>query len=163
MPVSVPERPEILLVTVAVILVTLVGQGLTLPSLIGVLRLSGDEPWSPEEAAIRLEAAQSALDRLDELEDEGAAEEPLRRLRELYRGRFALCVAVLGGEAPADDRTELREFGAMRRELIATERAALLRQRNEDGIALAVVRRVERDLDLGGGPAHAMTGSVQER
>ena len=54
---------------------------------------------------MRLEAAQAALDRLDELEEEGAAAEPLRRLRELYRQRFALCVAVLGGgELPDDGR-----------------------------------------------------------
>ena len=93
---------------------------------------AGENPFSPDEALARLEAAQAALDRLEELEEEGAAAEPLRRLRELYRRRFAVCVAVLGGgELPEDGRRELREYGAMRRELIAVERASLLALRND--------------------------------
>jgi Na+/H+ antiporter len=115
-PLDVEARPEILLLTFGVILVTLLGQGLTLAPLLRKLDLRSDERWSPDEATARLETAQAALDRLEELEEEGATGEPVRRLRELYRGRFALCVAVLGGgELPEDGRRELREYGAMRR------------------------------------------------
>jgi CPA1 family monovalent cation:H+ antiporter len=132
-----------------VILVTLLGQGLTLPPLLKLLGLPASNPFSPDEALARLEAAQAALDRLDELEEQGAAEEPLRRLRELYRRRFAICVAALGGEeVPEESRRELREYGAMRRELITVERAALLGLRNDGRVSQDVVRRVERDLDL---------------
>ena len=53
-----------------------------------------------------------------------------------------------GGELPEDGRRELREYGAMRRELIAVERAALLGLRNDGRVSQDVVRRVERDLDL---------------
>ena len=147
-PVQVDEQPEILLLTFGVILVTLLGQGLTLSPLLRRLDLPGPSPWSPDEAMVRLEAAQAALDRLDELEDEGAAAEPLRRLRELYRARFATCVAVLGGDVPEDGRKELHEYGAMRRELIAVERASLLALRNDGRIRQEIVRKVERDLDL---------------
>jgi CPA1 family monovalent cation:H+ antiporter len=148
-PIEVQERPEILLLTFGVIFVTLLGQGLTLPPLLRVLKLPGVNPFSPDEATARLEAAQAALDRLDELEEEGAAAEPLRRLRELYRTRFAVCVAVLGGgELPEDGRAELREYGAMRRELITVERASLLALRNDGRIRQEIVRKVERDLDL---------------
>ena len=101
------------------IFVTLVGQGLTLPALLRALKLSGETPFSPDEAIARLEAAQAALDRLDELEEEGASAEALRRLRELYRARFATCVAVLGGEVPEDGRRELNEYGSLRRDVIA--------------------------------------------
>jgi monovalent cation/hydrogen antiporter len=148
-PTSVDERPEILLLTFGVILVTLLGQGLTLPPLLRALKLPGPNRWSPDEAQVRLETAQAALDRLDELEQEGAADEPLRRLRELYRQRFALCVAVLGGdELPEDGRRELKEYGAMRRELIAAERASLLDLRRDGVLPQQVLRKVERDLDL---------------
>jgi monovalent cation/hydrogen antiporter len=148
-PATVAERPQILLITFGVILLTLVGQGLTLGPLLRILALPGPNQWSPDEATIRLEAAQAALDRLDELEEEGAAEEPLRRLRELYRRRFATCVAVLGGgDMPENGRAELQQYGAMRKDLIAAERATLLDIRNTGEIPNAVVRKVERDLDL---------------
>ena len=98
---TVDGRAEVVFLTFVVILITLVGQGLTLPPLIKALRLTAEREWSPEEAIARLEAAQSALDRLDELEDEQrVGEEPLRRLRDLYRARFRQCVAVIGGERP---------------------------------------------------------------
>jgi CPA1 family monovalent cation:H+ antiporter len=148
-PTAVEERPQILLLTFGVILATLLGQGLTLPPLLRALRLPGPNQWSPDEAQVRLESAQAALDRLEELEDEGAAAEPLRRLRELYRQRFAICVALLGGgDLPDDRRDELRGYGAMRRELIAVERATLLRMRNDGMVSADVIRAVERDLDL---------------
>ena len=148
-PTSVPERPEILLVTFGVIGVTLLGQGLTLGPLLKKLRLPGPNQWSPDEAQVRLEAAQAALDRLEELEDEGAAEEPLSRLRDLYRTRFAICVAMLGGgDLPDGGREKLDSYGSMRRELIGVERATLLRLRNERTVGAETIRRVERDLDL---------------
>ena len=148
-PTSVDERSEILLLTFGVILVTLLGQGLTLPLLLHKLDLPTISRWSPDEAMVRLEAAQAALDRLDELEEEGAAPEPLRRLRELYRQRFAVCVALLGGgDLPEDGRSELREYGAMRRDVITAERASLLDLRNHGTVRGDVIRKVERDLDL---------------
>jgi Na+/H+ antiporter len=148
-PLDVAERPEILLLTFGVILVTLLGQGLTLAPLLRKLDLRQSDRWSPDEATARLETAQAALDRLEELEEVGARGEPVRRLRELYRGRFALCVAVLGGgDLPEDGRRELKEYGAMRRELIAAERATLIGLRNDGQIRNELVRRIERDLDL---------------
>jgi monovalent cation/hydrogen antiporter len=150
-PASVSGQPQIVFVTVVVILVTLVGQGLTLPGLLRTLRLQGDRPWSPEEAIARLEAAQSALDRLDELEEEGAAsEEQLRRMRELYRGRFRACQAVLSGEDGGRDgvRDNRRRYSDLRRELIGVERAALLGLRNDGTLRPDVQRLIQRDLDL---------------
>jgi Na+/H+ antiporter len=143
-------RPEVIFLTFVVILVTLVGQGLTLPALIRALRIEGEREWSPEEAVARLEAAQSALDRLDELEEEKRiGEEPLRRLRDLYRARFRQCVAVLGGEKAPDAMQEQRlRFGEVRRDLIKTERAAVLGLRNEGKVSQEIQRLIERDLDL---------------
>ena len=151
-PATVGGQADILFVTVVVILVTLVGQGLTLPGLLRALRLQGERPWSPEEAIARLETAQSALDRLDELEEEGAAtEEQLRRMREVYRARFRACQAVLGGgeqEGPTDVRAARRRYADLRRELIGVERAALLGLRNDGHLRPEVLRLVQRDLDL---------------
>ena len=147
---DIPGRSEVIFLTFVVILVTLVGQGLTLPALIRALKLGGDREWSPEEAIARLEAAQTALDRLDELEDESRiGEEALRRLRDLYRARFRQCVAVLGGEKAPDALEEQRmRYGEVRRDLINAERAAVLGLRNEGRISQEIQRLIERDLDL---------------
>jgi CPA1 family monovalent cation:H+ antiporter len=149
-PMGTDGREEVIFLTFIVILVTLLGQGLTLPWVIGVLKLEGEREWSPEEAIARLEAAQSALDRLDELEEEDRiADEPLRRLRDLYRARFRQCVAVIGGEKTPDALKEQRmRFGDVRRDLIKAERAAVLGLRNEGKVSQEVQRLIERDLDL---------------
>ncbi|MGI8622899.1 MAG: Na+/H+ antiporter [Solirubrobacteraceae bacterium] len=151
-PLDVTGRAQIVVLTVVVIAVTLVGQGLTLPVLIRALRLGEERVWSPEEAVARLEAAQSALDRLDELEaeHEGELPEAVKRLRELYRARFRMCQQALTGEP--DARTHVRDlrfrYGALRRELIGIERSALLGLRGEGRLRPEVLRQIERDLDL---------------
>jgi Na+/H+ antiporter len=149
-PTGVQGREEILFVTVVVILVTLVGQGLTFAPLLTLLRLDGERPWSPGEAIARLEAAQNALDRLDELEDEGAPEELLRRMRELYRARFARCQAVIGGDGvPPPKHAEKRmRYSSVRLELIGVERASLIELRNAGRLEPGVLRAIQRDLDL---------------
>jgi Na+/H+ antiporter len=149
-PGAVDGKAEILFITVVVIVVTLVGQGLTLPPLLAALGVQGEKPWTPDEAIARLEAAQAALDRLDELEAEGAEAETLRRLRDLYRARFRQCMAVLGGEVngagpPADPRLA---YGELRRELIAVERSTLLWLRDDGRLKQNVLRHIERELDL---------------
>jgi Na+/H+ antiporter len=146
------QRELLIFVTVGVIAVTLVGQGLTLPLLLRKLGLDGEREWSPDEAIARLEAAQAALDRLDELErEERISDERLRRMRELYRARFRRCMAVIGGEgdeARAASREPAARYGELRRELIGVERDAILGLRNEGRLKPDVMREIQRDLDL---------------
>ena len=145
-------RDLIIYLTVAVIIVTLVFQGLTLPLLLRRLGLAGDRAWAPDEAIARLAAAQAALDRLDEIEQSGDAvpETAIERLRELYRARFARCVASLQGDDRAKLAAEnpLSGYRTVRRELIEREREVLLHLRDEGRAKIDVLRRIERDLDL---------------
>jgi CPA1 family monovalent cation:H+ antiporter len=150
-PLEVQERPEIVFLTFALILLTLVGQGLTLPLLLRTLRIREARPWTEEEAAARMEAAQAALDRIDDIEEEGGAtEEQLNRLRELYRTRFRICAAVLGGEDPGaaarEERTE--NYGRLRRELIGVERETLGGLRSQGRLRSQTHQQIGRDLDL---------------
>jgi monovalent cation/hydrogen antiporter len=149
-PTSVGARADIVFVTVVVIGVTLIGQGLTLPPLLKLLALKGSREWSPEEAIARLEAAQAALDRLDELEDdEQATEEQLKRMRDLYRARFRACQAVIAGEEErAAVRPKAKRFREIRRELIGVERMTLIDLRNDGRLRPDTLRQIERDLDL---------------
>jgi monovalent cation/hydrogen antiporter len=145
------SRDLIVYLTVAVIFVTLVGQGLTLPTMVRRLGLSSEEAWAPDEAVARLAAAQAALDKLDELESEGTPvpENALARLRELYQARFARCVAALSGEGadlPIED--PLTGYRRLREDLIETERATLLGMRDDGRIKQDLFRRIQRDLDL---------------
>jgi Na+/H+ antiporter len=149
---SIPQRDVIIFITVGVIAVTLIGQGLTLAPLMRLLGVERERDWSPDEAIARLEAAQAALDRLDELERDGAiTPERLRRMRELYRSRFRRCMAVIGGdaeEARAAAREPIERYSELRRDLIGVERDALLGLRNEGRLKPDVWREIQRDLDL---------------
>jgi Na+/H+ antiporter len=60
-----PERDLIIFLTFAVILATLVGQGLTLPLLIRGLRIAADGGDDHEEAHARMSAAEAAVHRIE--------------------------------------------------------------------------------------------------
>jgi Na+/H+ antiporter len=145
------SRDLIIYLTVAVIFVTLVGQGLTLPALVRRLGLSATGSWAPDEAVARLAAAQAALDRLDELEsgDTPVPENAVDRLREVYQARFARCVSALQGDAPETPiQDPLTGYRQLRSDLISTERDALLEMRNDGRVKQELFRRIQRDLDL---------------
>jgi CPA1 family monovalent cation:H+ antiporter len=145
------SRDLIIYLTVAVIFVTLVGQGLTLPLVVRRLGLGKREAWATDEAVARLAAAQAALDRLEEIEatEPGIPETAVQRLRELYQARFARCVGELsgeGGDIPIAD--PLTGYRQTRKQLIDAERGTLLRMRNEGRLKLDLFRRIQADLDL---------------
>jgi Na+/H+ antiporter len=150
-PLGVDGRPQIIFLTFALILVTLVGQGLSLPFFVKALKLEQPRRWSDEEAVARMEAAQSALDRIEEFEDEErGSEKQLERLRELYRRRFRMCQLVLAGEPQETAAREQRlvDYGELRRELIGIEREELINLRSEGRLRNTTQRQIERDLDL---------------
>jgi monovalent cation/hydrogen antiporter len=145
------SRDLIIYLTVAVIFVTLVGQGLTLPWVVRKLGLSEHDAWSPDEAVARLAAAQAALDRLEEIEalDQGVPDNVVGRLREIYQARFARCVAALSGDdggTPIED--PLKGYRRVREDLIETERDALLDMRKDGRLKQDLFRRIQADLDL---------------
>ena len=88
-----PERDLIIFLTFCVILATLVVQGLSLPALIRALGLEDDRIGDKEETHGRIEVADAALERLDELvQEDWVREDTAERIRRLYnyrRNRFA--------------------------------------------------------------------------
>ena len=145
-----PDRDLILFITFAVILVTLVVQGLTLPALIrklGVVEDGAEE--EAEELRARLIASRAALERLDELEiEEWTREDTIERVRGLYRFRQRR-VKVRAGKID-DDGTEDRSLSYQRllHELYTVQRRALIQLRNDGEISNDVMHRIERELDL---------------
>jgi monovalent cation/hydrogen antiporter len=148
-----PGRDLIQFITFSLILVTVVGQGLTLPWLIRRLNLVEDGTEEEhEELKARLAIARAALDRVDELEEEEwTQDETVERVRALYnfrRRRFKARAGKLDG--PDADGIEDRSLAYQRLmpEVYASQRAALVELRNNRRISVEVMRRVERELDL---------------
>ena len=124
-----PGRDLILFLTFAVILGTLVIQGLTLPAVIRLLDLEDDgEEAAREEAQARIRAAEAALARLEELVDEEwVREDTAERVRGGYdfrRNRFS---AWLDGGDDGAIEARSRDFQRLRRELLNAERDAVQR------------------------------------
>ena len=154
LPLSLPEggpfpaREAILVVTLTVIVLTLLGQGLTLPWLIRALRLGADAEVREEEGSARQELVQAATRRIDQLYEVWPGHRPLLdRLRDMYRDRSEHVERQRDPSTDGEDR-ELIEHREIRRTIIDSEREALLRLRTEGAIDDDVMRSLERELDL---------------
>jgi monovalent cation/hydrogen antiporter len=144
-----PERDLIVFLTLAVILATLLIQGLTLPVLIRRLDVHDDSEMQAESKA-RLKAAKAALRRLEELrEEEWTREETIDRMRGMYEYRSRRFRARFDdtedGEA-YEARSEV--YQRMVREVLQAERATIVEMRNAGVISAETMHRIERDLDL---------------
>ena len=151
LPLALPgpagTRELLIFVTFAVILVTLVGQGLTLPWVISALGVARDEGDRHDEAHARIATTASALARLEQLyEIWPTHHELLETLKATYEHRTRHDDAHHVEPAAAED--EHIEHRKIRLELIETERAAAHELRDRGAISDEVLRRLERDLDL---------------
>ncbi|MCA1729191.1 MAG: Na+/H+ antiporter [Actinobacteria bacterium] len=143
-----PERDLILFLTFCVILTTLVVQGLSLPALIQALGIEDDRIGEKEETKGRIEMAQAALERLEELtKEEWVREDTAERLPGMYNYRRNRFAARFDGD---EDGLEGRSTAYQRLliELLQAQRQTLIRLRDEDRIGDEVMHRIERDLDL---------------
>ncbi len=146
-----PGRHLIQFITFALILVTVVGQGLTLPFLIrrlGVVEDGTEE--ENEEIRARLVIARAALGRVDELEgEEWTRDGTVERVRALYQFRQRRFKARAGKIEDTDGIEERSvAYQRMMHEIYAAQRQELVRLRNSREISAEVMRRVERELDL---------------
>ena len=144
-----PGRDLIQFLAFCVILATLVGQGLTMPLVIRLLGLESDTLSEKEETKARIQAAEAALARLEELESEDwVRTDTAERMRGLYgfrRNRFA---ARFDSEDDGAIEEQSLAYQRLRRELLAAERDLVEQLRREGAIAEQVAQRVIRDLDL---------------
>ena len=149
LPATTPQRDLIVFLTFAVILATLVLQGLTLPKLIRVLHIEGDDGEQREELRARLVATRAALARIEELGTEDwTRDDTIERMTGLYDYRRRRLKAQAG--KIEDDGYEDRSQAYQRlvREVLEAQRAAVVALRNEGTISNDVMHRIERELDL---------------
>jgi CPA1 family monovalent cation:H+ antiporter len=145
-----PDRSLVLFIAFAVILVTVVVQGLTLPALIRRLGVGGDDDdEGTEELRARLSIAKAAIDSLDQLEEEDwTRDETIERVRALYefrKRRFAAQAGKIEDEG-IEDRS--LTYQRMMHVVFGAQRQALVGLRNQGEISSEVMRRIERELDL---------------
>jgi monovalent cation/hydrogen antiporter len=151
-----PGRGLVIFLAFSVILVTLIGQGLTLPVLIRRLGVVDQGDTEHEEVHARTVAAQAALVRLEELREEVPGHLPLiDQLRERYEHSGEHLAhehrdepVPAGGDELTPEEVEEMEHDEIRRAVIAAERLAVLELRDRGEISDEALRAVERDLDL---------------
>jgi NhaP-type Na+/H+ or K+/H+ antiporter len=147
-------RGVIIFLSFAVIVVTLLGQGLTLPALIRRLDVSDEGASEHEEIHARTVATEAALVRLEELRKEAPNHLPLiDQLKERYEHRTEHLVHNHEGVEPSNDElseqeVEEMEHDEIRRSVISAERLAVLGLRDAGEISDEALHAVERDLDL---------------
>jgi monovalent cation/hydrogen antiporter len=145
-----PHRDLIVFLTFAVILVTLVVQGLTLPSLIRALGLAAAFGPNCEEQVARrlmLEAALAHLKNRDRSNDAAESAGLYDDMEKHYAHRLANLNNRNGdSDDPASELYE--QYLGLSQELLDTERKTAVKLRDEGRINDEVLRLLEHELDL---------------
>ncbi len=141
-----PHRDLIVFLTFTVIVVTLVGGGLTLPAAVARLHVTDTGSEEDEDLKRALSAvSQAALERISALEREGRIDpehaKVLRRRYEHLRQRAERAPDPTSREAA-------RRQSSAEHEVIEAERQALIALRERGEIDNVVLRRIQRALDL---------------
>jgi monovalent cation/hydrogen antiporter len=150
-----PGRPHLVFLTFVVVVGTLLLHGLTLPWVIRLLGVQGDDPQQDRLAAVQAQdrAARAAADRLDELlaDSRDTSDTPERAaevLRHWNTRRLNAAWERLGrtdeeiGESPA------AAFRRLRLEMLAAERKTFIEERDAGRINDEVLRAMLHGLDL---------------
>ncbi len=145
---GVPDYPRDLFIFIAfaVIVLTLLVQGATLPALATRLGVREDNSAQDAlaEAGVQHAAGRAALEAL-EVNADGAPESVVDRLRGLVESRSNNAWERLGSQR---QETPSAAYGRLRREMIRAERHVFKTARNEGRIPEEVLVRAQRELDL---------------
>ena len=147
---ALPERELIQFLAFAVILITVVGQGLTLPALIrrlGVVEDSSEQ--EKEEVEARLAAIDAAIERLEELaREEWVREDTVERVRAMldFRLRRFQARGDDGDDGTIEERSQA--YQRLMRELYVAQRLALAELHRAGEISTEVFRQIVREIDL---------------
>lgn len=144
-----PERNVMIFLTFCVIFVTLVLQGLTLPSLIRRLGLAGAAGHNMEEDQARKEMVEAAIAYLEHSRDDGDAEFAPVYDELMHTFRRRLNALESNNEAAPGARPEdYQRWRDVSKQVGAVQRATVLLLRNQNKINDEVMRKLERELDL---------------
>jgi CPA1 family monovalent cation:H+ antiporter len=145
-----PNRDLILFVAFGVIFITLVGFGLSLPTIVrwlGVAQAGRSERFAEleSEVAARREALDAAVKSLDRITKHHEISD---EVLQLLRARHEIRANQLPNSLNPDERIASAVGGDLTRELIAAERKFIHIQLRDGKITDETRRHIERDLDL---------------
>jgi len=142
-----PQRDFIVFLTFAVILVTLVLQGLTLTPLVRALHLEGPACPNCEEDEARRIIIEAAVSHLESIKEERpeVSDHIVDDIIGHYRHRLA---SLDPTEADSEHVSHHFSFLEISREAARIERDTAVRLRDEGRINDQVLRRIQRELDL---------------
>ncbi|MFE3449450.1 Na+/H+ antiporter [Nonomuraea sp. NPDC059194] len=155
-PDDFPERNLLLFLTFTTVILTLLVQGLTFPTLIRKLRVSSEREEYEDnlsEAAAQQAAVEAGLARLEEILEQEETDEIHREVIDMLRAkseRRALTAweRLGGGTGQGGVETPSRLYRRLRREMLDAERAVFVRLRDERRLDDEVLRRVTAELDF---------------
>jgi Na+/H+ antiporter len=149
-----PDRDVVVLVAATVIVATLLLQGVSMPWLLRRLGLKPDDHHT-EENKVRLKAACTALQWLNdhtESEDGEGTDAATESVRARYEARVrrlqTATPGVSGASGAEEDADETHRYRRLRLQLLGIERSVMLELRRAGRINAALLRSLERDLDL---------------
>jgi monovalent cation/hydrogen antiporter len=145
-----PQRDLLIFLTFAVILVTLVLQGLTLEPIIRLLGVHDDgADEQREEVTARLAAVDAGIARLDELaQEDWTRDDTIDRMRNLFEYRRRRFTARVDGGDPDGIEDRSVAYQRTQRSVLDAQRNAIWDLRNRGVISNDVMHRIEHELDL---------------
>ncbi len=148
LPAGFPERNLLLFLTFAVIVFTLVGQGLSLPVLLQRTRWDGVELDGDEGTLAREAAYTAGLAEIERIRPNWPGHQPLLDRLELGLHDRERHLATDDPEETAERRQERVEHEVIQRGVIEAQRRAVIELRDSRKISDETLREIERELDL---------------
>jgi Na+/H+ antiporter len=145
-----PQRNLLLFLTFVVILVTLVGQGLTLPLLIrwvGVPDIDARHSEHTQRLAARHQLAETALGRLAAIPSLPGTNRFVPPLQRMLENERTVTAPHQPGPGVPDLAAELADYQRLHADLLAAQRAQLHQLRGQDAYDDEVIRHLEAQLD----------------
>jgi monovalent cation/hydrogen antiporter len=144
-----PQRSEIIIFTFAVILVTLVVQGLTLPKLLNRLQLATPAGTESGEITARLALAATAVQYLQSLEEPDADKnKAIAHLYDVYGQSMESSTPEPSGTVDHSQTRFLGSVVSLELAIVRKQRARLIELRDKGEITDDVLRRFQSILDL---------------
>jgi len=144
-----PQRAEIIIFTFAVILVTLIAQGLTLPKLLNRLHFATSSGPESAEIKARLALATTAVRYLQSLEEPDEAKgKAIAHLSDIYGHSLETPIAESSGFANHSQTRFLGSVVSLELAIVKQQRARLIELRDRGEITDDILRRFQSILDL---------------